>query len=97
MVVVQVNAVYKSVNQPLLAFLCGDVYLAEVIERKQYLFLCQHGVARLCLKKFYFKVSLAFLQLVQSHLCRGRINALRDCLHKIVQFGFNSRELCLYC
>ena len=91
MVVVQVNTVYKAVNQPLLAFLCGDVYLAEVIERKQYLFLCQYGIARLCLEKFYFKVSLAFLQLVQSLLCRGRINALRDCLHKIVQFGFNSR------
>ena len=34
MVVVQVNTVYKDVNQPLLSFLCGDVYLAEVIERK---------------------------------------------------------------
>ena len=71
MVVVQVNAVYKSVNQPLLAFLCGDVYLAEVIECKQYLFLCQYGIARLCLEKLNFKISLALFQLVQCLLRRG--------------------------
>ena len=46
--------------------------------------------------KLYFKVSLALFQLVQRLLRRGRINALRDCLDKVVQLGFYARELCLY-
>ena len=95
MVVEQINTVYKAVNQPLLAFLRGDVYLAEVVERKQYLFPGEHRVMHLCLEQFYFKISLSFLQLVQRLLRRGRVNALCDRFHKIVQLGFHASELCL--
>ena len=96
MVVIQVNTVHKSVDEPLLALLRGDVDLAEVGEREQYLFLCQHRIARLRLEQLYFEIALALLQLVQRLLRRGRIDALRDCLDKVVQLGFYARELCLY-
>ena len=95
MVVEQINTVYKAVNQPLLAFLRGDVYLAEVVERKQYLLLGEHRVTHLRLEQLYFKISLALFQLVQRLLCRRRVNALCDRLHKIVQFDLHARELYL--
>ena len=96
MVVIQVNAVHKAVDEPLFTLLRGNVDLAEVVERKKYLLLRQDGIARLRLEQLYFKVSLALFQLVQRLLRRGRINALRDCLDKVVQLGFYARELCLY-
>ena len=93
MVVIQVNAVDKAVDEPLFTILRGDVDLAEVVECKKYLILRQDGVARLCLEQLYLKVSLALFQLVQRFLRRGGIDALRDRLYKVIQLGLHTCEL----